>query len=132
MSFSPRSFFTNFAGLHSVKCHTSYEELPKSPLFYLLGRKSEGREQFHYYLYQDIFQGLRKRYFGINTESVEEHLEGREKIYERITTRTNVFGRLRVSDVREKCKWDQRMKDLRRVGWRCQQILLLRAGMAVE
>jgi hypothetical protein len=60
-----------FLLLHSVKCHTSYEELTKPSLFYLLGRKSEGREQFHCYLHQNIFQGLRKRYLGINTESAE-------------------------------------------------------------
>jgi hypothetical protein len=101
MSFSPRSFFTNFSLLHSVECHTSQDELTKSALLNLFGRKGEGGEQFHYYLNQNGFQGLRERDLGINNESAEEFFEGCEQIYERVVTRTNVFDRLRDSDVTE-------------------------------
>jgi hypothetical protein len=96
MSFSPRSFFTNFSVFHSIKCHTSQDELTKSTLLNLFGRKSEGGEQFHYYLHQNGFQGLRKRDLGINTESTEELFERREQIYERVVTRTDVFDRLGI------------------------------------
>jgi hypothetical protein len=120
MSFSPRSFFTDFSVFHSVECHTSQDELTKSTLHNLFSRKSEGGEQFHYDLHQNVFQGLRKRDLGINTESAEVLVEGREQIYERIVTRTNVFDRLRDSDVTKMCRWDQRMRDIRRVGWQCQ------------
>jgi hypothetical protein len=63
---------------------------------------------------------LRKRDLGINIESAEELFEGREQIYERVVTRTNVFDRLRDSDVTEMCRWDWRIRDIRRVGWRSQ------------
>ena len=78
MSFSPRSFFTNFSVFYLVECHTSQDELTKSTLVNLFGRKGEGGEQFHYYLHQNGFQGLRKRDLGINTESADELVEGRE------------------------------------------------------
>ena len=121
MSFSPRSFFTNFSVFYSVECHnTSEDELTKSTLLNLFGRKSEGGEQFHYYLHQNVFQGLRKRDLGINTESAEELVEGREQIYEGVVTRANVFDRLRDSDVTEICRSDRRMRDIRRVGWQRQ------------
>jgi hypothetical protein len=120
MSHSPRSFFINFSVFHSAKCHTRQDELTKSALFNLFGRKSEGGEQFHYYLHQNVFQGLRKRDLGINTESAEELFKGREQIYERVVTRTNVFDRLRDSNVTEICRWDRRMRDIRRVGWQSQ------------
>jgi hypothetical protein len=120
MSLSPRSFFTNFSVFHSVECYTSHNELTESTLLNLFGRKGEGGEQFHYYLHQNGFQGLGKRDLGINTESAEELFEGREQIYERVVTRTNVFDRLRDSDVTEMCRWDRRMGDIRRVGWRSQ------------
>jgi hypothetical protein len=86
MSFSARSFFTNFSVFHSVECHTGHDELTKSTLLNLFGRKSEGGEQFHYYLHQNVFQGLGKRDLGINAESAEELFEGREQIYERVVT----------------------------------------------
>ena len=105
---------------HSVECHTSQDELTKSTLLNLFGRKSEGGEEFHYYLHQNGFQGLGKRDLGINTESAEELVEGREQIYERVITRTNVIDRLRDSDVTEMCRWDRRMRDIRRVGWQSQ------------
>ena len=132
MSFSPQSFFKYFSVLHLVKCQTNHEGLTKSTLFYLLGRKGEGREQFHHYLDQNCFHGMRKRDIGINSESAEELLEGREQIYESIITSTNVFDRLGDSDVREICRLDQKMRYLRQVGWRCQHKLLSRAGMTVE
>jgi hypothetical protein len=113
MSFSPRSFFTNFSVLHSVKHHISQDELTKSTLLNLLGGKSEGGEHFHYYLHQNGFQGLRKRDLAINTKSAKELVEGREQIYERVVTRTNVFDRLWGSDVTEICKWDRRIRDIR-------------------
>jgi hypothetical protein len=120
MSFSPRSFFTNFSVFRSVKYHTSQNGLTKTTLLHLFGRKSEGREQFHYYFHQDGFQGLRKRDLGINTESAEELFEGREQIYERIVTRTDIFDRLQDSDVTKMCRLDRRMRDILRVGWQCQ------------
>ena len=86
MSFSPRSFFTNFSVFHSDECHTSQGELTKSTLLNLFGRKSEGGEQFHYYLHQNVFQGLGERDLGVNTESAEELFEGREQIHERVVT----------------------------------------------
>ena len=113
MTFSPRSFFTNFSVFHSAKCHISQDELTKSTLLNLLGGKSEGGEQFHYYFHQNGFQGLRKRDLCINTESAKELVEGREQIYERVITRANVFDRLRDSDVTEICRWDRRMRDTR-------------------
>jgi hypothetical protein len=87
-------------------------------LLHKFGRKSEDGEQFHCHLHQNGFQGLGKRDLGINTESAEELVEGREQIYERVVTRTNIFDRLR--DVTEMCRWDRRMRDIRRVGWQCQ------------
>ena len=105
---------------HSAKCHSNQDELTKSALFNLFGHKGEGGKQFHYYLHQNGFQGIRKSDPGINTESAEELVEGREQIYERVITRTNVFDRLRDSDVTEMCTWDQRMGDIRRVGWQSQ------------
>jgi hypothetical protein len=101
MSFSPQSFFTNFSVFHSVKCHSSQGELTKSTLLDLFGRKSEGGEQFHYYLHQNVLQGFRERDLGINTESAEKPFEGREQIDKRVVTRTNVFDRLRNPDVTE-------------------------------
>ena len=86
MSFSPRSFFTNFSVFRSVKGHTSQDELTKSTLLNLFGGKSKSGEQFHYYLYQNSFQALRKRDLGINTEPAEELFEGREQIHERVVT----------------------------------------------
>ena len=56
MSFSPPSFFTNFSVFRLVKCHTSHDGLTKSTLFNVLGRKSEGGEQFHYYLHYPLEQ----------------------------------------------------------------------------
>src|SRR6266566_8078162 len=107
ISFSPRSLFTNFSVLHSVECHTGQDELTKSTLLNLFGSKGEGGEQFHYYLHQNGFQGLGKRDLGINTKSAEELFEGREQIYERVVTRTNVFDRLRDLDVTEIWRWDR-------------------------
>jgi hypothetical protein len=86
-------------------------------LLNLFGRKIEGGKQFHYYLQQDVFQGLRKRDLGINTESAQVIVEGREQIYERAVTRTNVFDRLRDPDVTEICRCDLRMRDIWRVAW---------------
>ena len=120
MSFSPRSFFTNFSVSHSIKYHRNQDELTKSTLPNLFGRKSEGGEQFHYYLHQNVFQGLRKGDLAIYTESAEELVEGREQIYKRVITRTNVFDRLRDPDVTDMCGWDRRMRDIRRVGWQSQ------------
>lgn len=108
ISFSPRSFITNFSVFHSVECHTSQDELTKSTLLNLFSRKGEGGEQFYYYLHQNGFQGLRKRDLGINTESAEELVEGREQIYEGVVARTSVFGRLQ----------GRRMPRDMQMGWR--------------
>ena len=96
----------------SVKA-TGQDKLTKSTLLNLFGRKGEGGEQFHYYLHQNGFQGLRKRDLAINTKSAKELVEGREQIYERVVTRTNVFDRLWGSNVTEICKWDRRIRDIR-------------------
>lgn len=104
MTFPPRSFFANFSVPHSVKCHTSENELTKSTLLDLFGRKSEGGEQFHYYLHQNVFQGFRKRDLSINTESTEEVFEGCKQIYKCVVTGTNVFDRPQDSDVTEICR----------------------------
>jgi hypothetical protein len=108
MSFSPQSFFINFSVLHLVNYLTSQNELTKSTLLYLLGRKSEGREQFYYYLHQNVCQGWRRRDLGINTKSAEEVLERREQVGERVVASANVFDRLRDLDVREICRRDRR------------------------
>jgi hypothetical protein len=131
MFFSPRSFFISFSVLHLVKCPTNQDELTKSSLLDLLGRKSEGREQFDHYLHQNVCQGRRRREPGVDTESAEEVLKGREQIDECIVARTNFVDRLRDLNVREICRWDGE-GDIRRVEWRCQRILLSQAGMAVE
>ena len=70
MSFSPRSFFTNLPVFRSVKCHTSQDELTKSTLLNLFGRNSEGGEQFHHYLHQNVFQGLRERDLAESAEDM--------------------------------------------------------------
>jgi hypothetical protein len=101
MVFSPRIFFTIFSVFRSAKRRTSQDELTKSTFLNLFGRKSDGGEQFHNYLHQNGFQGLRKRDLSINTKSAKEFFEGREQIYKRVVTRTNVFDRLRDSDVTE-------------------------------
>lgn len=43
--------FDEFLCVAWVKCHTIKDELTKPSLTDLLGCKSEGREQFYYYLY---------------------------------------------------------------------------------
>ena len=90
--------------IHSAKCHTSQDELTKSTLLNLFGRKGEGGEQLHYYLHQNVIQSLRKRDLGIDTESAEELVEGGEQIYKCVVTRTNVFDRLNDSDVTKMCR----------------------------
>ena len=74
----------------------------------LLGRKSERGEEFYDYLHQDICQNWRRRDPGINAQSAEEVLEGREQIEECVITGTDVFDRLRDLDVTEICRWDRR------------------------
>jgi hypothetical protein len=74
MSFSPRNFM-NFSEFHSVNRRNNQDKLTISPLFDLLGSKSERRDQFYNYLYQNVFQGWCKRDVGINTKSTEEVLE---------------------------------------------------------
>ncbi len=112
--------------------HTGQGKLTKSSLLNLLCRKSESREQFHYYLHQNFLQGLRKSDLSIDTEPAEELLEGREQIYECVVTSANVFNRLRDSVITEIYGREQRMRDIRRVGWRCQRISLSRVGTAEE
>ena len=114
MSFSPRSSFAKFSVLHSVKCYGSTweDELTKLSLIYLLGRKSEGREQFHDYLHKNLLQCLCERDLSIDTEFAEGFLEGREQIYERIIASTDVFDCLRDPDVRELCKRNQRIREI--------------------
>lgn len=121
ISFSPRSFFTNFSVFHLVKCHTSshasQSEFTKSTLLDLFGRKSESGEKFHDYLHQNSLQGMRKRDHVIYIESAEELFEGRKQIYERVVAITDVIDRLWNSDVTEIWRWDQRIRDGRQVGW---------------
>jgi hypothetical protein len=74
----------------------------------LLGRKSEGGEEFYDYLHQDICQNWRRRDPDINAKSAEEVLEGRKQIEECVITGTDVFDRLRDLDVTEICRWDRR------------------------
>ena len=67
--------------LHKFLCvefsqvRTNEDGLTKSTLFDLLGRKSQGGEQFYDYLHQNICQGWCKRDPGINTKSAEEIFE---------------------------------------------------------
>jgi hypothetical protein len=108
MSFSPRSFFINFSLLHSViksKYLTSKKGLTKSTLLDLLCSKSKGREQFYYYLHQNICQGWRRRDPGIDTKSVEKVLEGREQIDECVVARVDVFDHLKDLHVTHICRW---------------------------
>jgi hypothetical protein len=98
----------------------------------LLGSNSERRDQFYYYLHQSVCQGWRRRNSGINTESGEEVLEGREKVNQCVVASTHFFDRLGKSDVKEICGLDREKIDTRRVRCRNQRILLLQAGMAVE
>jgi hypothetical protein len=97
----------------------------------LLGSKSERRDQFHNYLYQNVCQGWCRRDPGIDTESAEEVLEGGEKVNQCVVASTHFFDRLEKSDVKEICGSD-RKGDIQRVRCRSQRILLLQAGMAVE
>ena len=72
--------------LHKFLCvafsqvRTSEDRLTKSTLFDLLRRKSEGGEQFYYYLHQNVCQGWRRRDSRINAESAEETLEGCKQV----------------------------------------------------
>ena len=67
--------------LHKFLCvafsqvRTNKDRLTKSTLFDLLGRKSEGGEQFYYYLHQNVCQCWCRRDPAINTESAEEVFE---------------------------------------------------------
>ena len=131
MSFSPRNFPINFSVFHLVNRRSNQDKLTKSPLLDLLGSKSERRDQFYNYLHQNACQGWRRRDFGINTESTEEVLEGREKVNQCVVASTQFFDRLGESDVKEICGSDERKRDIRRVRCRSQRILLLQAGMAV-
>ena len=67
----------------------------------LLGRKSEGGEEFYDYLHQDICQNWRRRDPGIYAKSAEEVLERRKQVEECLVARTDVFDRLRDLDVTE-------------------------------
>jgi hypothetical protein len=55
------------------------DKLTKSSLLDLLGRKSERREKFYYYLHQNVCQGWRRRDPGIDTKPAEEVLEGLQR-----------------------------------------------------
>jgi hypothetical protein len=83
---------------------TSQGKLTKSALLDLLGSKSEGRDQFYDYLYQNVCQGWRRRDSGVDTKSVEEVLEGCEKIDQCVVASTHFFNSLYELDVREICR----------------------------
>ena len=104
-------------------CHTNQDKLTESSLFDLLGCKSESREQFYYYLHQNVAQSWRGRHRVINSKSAEEVFEGREQIDECVVASGDVFDRLRDPDVTEIFIWKGE-GDIPRVGWRCQRILL--------
>jgi hypothetical protein len=93
--------------LHKIFCvafsqvRTNENRLTKSTLLDLLRRKSEGREQFYYYLHQNVGQSWRRRDPGVNTESAEEVFKRRKQIHECVVARIDVFDRLRNLDVRE-------------------------------
>jgi len=72
----------------------------------MLGRKSEGIEQFCYYRHQNVCQDRRKGDSCVNTKSAEEVLEGCEQLDKRVVASTTVFHRLQISDVREICNWE--------------------------
>jgi hypothetical protein len=129
MSFSPRSFPINFSEFRLINGRNYQDKLTKSPLLGLLGSDRERRDQFYNYLHQDVCQGWRGRNSGINTESAEEVLEGREKVDQGFVASTQFVDRLGKSGVKE---IDWRRGDIRQVRCRNQRILLLRAGMAVE
>ncbi len=67
----------------------------------LLGRKSEGREELDHNLHQNLRQGWRRRDTGVNTESVNEVLEGCKEVDECVIASVDVFDRLRSLDVTE-------------------------------
>ena len=67
--------------------------LTKSSLFDLLGCKSEHREQFCYDLHQNVCQRWRRINPGVDTEPVEEVLEGRKQIHKCVVTSVDVFDR---------------------------------------
>jgi hypothetical protein len=122
----------NFSEFHFVNRRNKQDELTKSPLLDLLGSKSERRYQFYNYLHQNICQGWRRRDAGINTESAQEVLEGRENVNQCVIASMHFFDRLGESDVKETCGSDWRKRDIQRVRCRSQQILPLQAGMAIE
>jgi hypothetical protein len=94
----------NFSEFHLVNCRNNRDKLTKSPLLDLLGSKSERRDQFYNYLHQNVCQGWRRRDAGINTESAEEVLEGREKVNQCVVASTHFVDRLGELHVREMCR----------------------------
>ena len=108
MSFSPRTFLTNFSVLHSAKRYANQDVLTKSSLLDLLGYECEGRKKLYDYLHENVCQGWRRRDPNINAKPAEEVLEGRKHNDERVITSTNVFYRLRELYVTE--IWRFRLK----------------------
>ena len=104
MSFSPRSFPINFSEFRfSRPPNNKQDKLTKSPLLDLLGSKSECRDQFYNDLHQNVRQRWRMSDPGINTESAEEVLEGREKVNQCAVAGTHFFDRLGDPDVKKIC-----------------------------
>jgi hypothetical protein len=104
MSFSPRSFPINFSEFHLANRLNKQNKLTKSPLLDLLSSKSERRDQFYNYLHKNVCQDWRRRDPGINTESAEEVLEGREKVNQCVVASTHFVDRLGEFDVRKMCR----------------------------
>jgi hypothetical protein len=104
MSFSPRSFPTNFSKFHLVNRRNNQDKLTKSPLFDLLCSKSEHRDQFYNYLHQNVCQGRRRRDSVINTKSAEEVIEGGEKVDHHIVASAHFIDSLWELDVRKICR----------------------------
>ena len=65
----------------------------------LLGSKSERRDQLYDYLHQHVCQDWCRRDPGINIESAEEVLEGREKVNQCVVASTHFVDRLGELDV---------------------------------
>ena len=94
----------NFSMFHSVDCCNNQGKLTESSLLYLLGSKSESRDQFYDYVHQNICQGWRRRDLGINTKSAKKVLEGREMVDQCIAG-THLFDHLGDFDVRGYADW---------------------------
>src|SRR6267142_1947546 len=104
-SFSPKSFFTNFTVLCTVK-RGVWEGglgLTWSLLLDLLGHQSKSGENFHQYLNDDFGHCPSRRESGINFKTVQEVFDRLEQINKSIVGRTDVLGCLIRSDVRRTC-----------------------------